>query len=103
MVLAPPAVMPSGIQPGGRSIREGNFDFAATGLATATAISTARTRIKGRRVIDDLPSTLSAATISVAAVTRTAARRGHDQGTPDRRRRISVVSRLPAVRYPRRA
>src|SRR6187549_2086990 len=51
-----PAVMPSGIQPEGRSILDGNGDAAAAGAANAPrAIATANRIVRGRRVISNLP------------------------------------------------
>src|SRR6186997_1325133 len=51
-----PAVMPSGIQPGGRSILDGNGDAAAVGAAKVPrAIATANRIVRGRRVISNLP------------------------------------------------
>ena len=55
MVFPRPAVMPSGIQPDGRSICEGNRECAATGLATTPrAIATAMRMVRDRRVISNL-------------------------------------------------
>jgi hypothetical protein len=48
--------MPSGIQPEGRSILDGNGDAAAAGAANAPrAIATANRIVRGRRVISNLP------------------------------------------------